>query len=56
MERSQIDKLINDISKITNLHISSFELVKLKHLPRTPNNKISYNELKKLDDRLQDVI
>ena len=48
--------LVNDISKITNLHISSFELVKLKHLPRTPNNKISYNELKKLDDRLQDVI
>jgi len=44
--------LINVISKITNLNISSFELIKLKYLPRTPNNKISYNELKKLDDRL----
>ena len=44
--------LINVISKITNLNISSFELIKLKYLPRTPNNKISYNELKKLDARL----
>ena len=44
--------LINVISKITNLNTGSFELVKLKYLPRTQNNKISYNELKKLDDRL----
>tara|TARA_B110000008_G_C16921446_1_gene544933 strand:- start:47 stop:1468 length:1422 start_codon:yes stop_codon:yes gene_type:complete len=44
--------LINVISKITNLNISSFELIKLKYLPRTSNNKISYNELKKLDARL----
>ena len=42
----------NDISKIIKLHIGSFELFKLKYLPRTSNNKISYNELKKLDDRL----
>ena len=44
--------LINTISKITNLNIGSFELIKLKYLPRTSNNKISYNELKKIDDRL----
>ena len=44
--------LINTISKITNLSINSFELIKLKHLPRTANNKISYNELKKIDARL----
>ena len=41
--------LINCISKITNLNIRSFELIKLKDLPRTSNNKISYNELKKTD-------
>ena len=39
--------VINTISNITKLNISSFELIKLKHLPRTSNNKISYNELKK---------
>ena len=39
--------LINNISKITNLNINSFELIKLKNLPRTANNKISYHELKK---------
>jgi len=44
--------LINAISKLTNLNISSFELIKLKYLPRTSNNKISYNELKKIDARL----
>ena len=44
--------LINTISKITNLDIGSFELIKLKYLPRTSNNKISYNELKKIDARL----
>ena len=44
--------LINTISKITNLNIGSFELIKLKYLPRTSNNKISYGELKKIDDRL----
>jgi long-subunit acyl-CoA synthetase (AMP-forming) len=44
--------LINAISKITNLDIGSFELIKLKYLPRTSNNKISYNELKKIDARL----
>ena len=44
--------LINAISKITNLNIGSFELIKLKYLPRTSNNKISYNELKKIDARL----
>jgi len=44
--------LINTISKITNLNIRSFELIKLKYLPRTLNNKISYNELKKIDARL----
>ena len=38
--------LINRISRITNLNISSFELVKIKYFPRTSNNKISYNELK----------
>ena len=38
--------LINTISKITNLNINSFELTKLKNLPRTANNKISYHELK----------
>jgi long-chain acyl-CoA synthetase len=45
-------KLINVISKITNLNIRSFELIKLKYFPRTLNNKISYNELKKKDARL----
>jgi len=44
--------LINVISKITNLNVSSFELIKLKYFPRTSNNKISYNDLKKLDARL----
>ena len=44
--------LINTISKITNLSINSFELIKLKYLPRTANNKISYHELKKIDARL----
>jgi len=44
--------LINTISKITNLSINSFELIKLKYLPRTANNKISYSELKKIDGRL----
>ena len=39
--------VINTISNITKLNINSFELIKLKHLPRTSNNKISYNELKK---------
>ena len=38
--------LINTISKFTNLNIDSFKLIKLKCLPRTPNNKISYNDLK----------
>ena len=41
-----------EFGKITNLNISSFELIKLKYLPRTSNNKISYNELKKIDARL----
>ncbi len=40
-------KLIDCISKISNINIRSFELIKLKYLPRTSNNKISYNELKK---------
>ena len=44
--------LINTISKITNLNINSLELIKLKYLPRTANNKISYHELKKIDARL----
>jgi long-chain acyl-CoA synthetase len=44
--------LINAISKITNLNVNSFELIKLKYLPRTANNKISYNELKKINARL----
>jgi len=44
--------LINTISKITNLNVNSFELIKLKYLPRTANNKISYNELKKINARL----
>lgn len=44
--------LINTISEITNLNMSSFELIKLKHFPRTSNNKISYNELKKNYARL----
>ncbi len=44
--------LIDCISKITNLNIRSFELIKLKHFPRTSNNKISYNKLKKIDARL----
>ena len=44
--------LINTISKITNLNNSSFEMIKLKYLPRTSNNKISYNELKKINARL----
>lgn len=48
--------LINTISKITNINVGSFELIKLKHLPRTINNKISYNELKKKDARLQNFI
>ena len=38
--------LINIISKITNLNITSFEIIKLKSFPRTLNNKISYSELK----------
>ena len=42
--------LINDISKITNLNFSCFEIIELKNLPRTSNNKISYNKLK--NDRL----
>ena len=45
-------KLINAISKITNLNIGSFELNKLKNFPRTSNNKISYNKLKELNVRL----
>jgi long-chain acyl-CoA synthetase len=44
--------LINYIAKITNFNVRSFELIKLKYFPRTSNNKISYNELKKLDVRL----
>ena len=44
--------LINTISKITNLNNSSFEMIKLKYLPRTSNNKINYNELKKINARL----
>jgi len=44
--------LINVISKITNLNNSSFKIIKLKYLPRTSNNKISYNELKKINARL----
>ena len=44
--------LINTISKITNLNINSFELIKLKYFPRTSNNKVSYNELKKNNARL----
>ena len=44
--------LINTISKISNLNIGSFKLIKLKYLPRTLNNKISYNELKKINVRL----
>tara|TARA_B100000029_G_scaffold514881_1_gene619457 strand:+ start:6394 stop:7815 length:1422 start_codon:yes stop_codon:yes gene_type:complete len=44
--------LINTISKITNLNNNSFEIIKLKYLPRTSNNKISYNELKKINARL----
>ena len=40
-------KLLHSISKITNLNINSFRLIKLKYLPRTSNNKISYSELKK---------
>ena len=44
--------LINTISKITNLNVNSFELIKLKYLPRTANKKISYNELKKINARL----
>ena len=39
-------KLIDCISKISNINIRSFELIKLKYLPRTSNNKINYNELK----------
>ena len=38
--------LINIISKITNLNITSFEIIKLKSFPRTLNNKISYSKLK----------
>ena len=38
--------LFGSISKITNINIRYFELIKLKYLPRTSNNKISYNELK----------
>lgn len=44
--------LINTISKITNLNINSFELIKLKYFPRTLNNKVSYDELKKNNARL----
>ena len=44
--------LINTISKVTNLNISSFKLIKLKYFPRTSNNKVSYSELKKNYDRL----
>ena len=40
------------ITKKTNLNNSSFEIIKLKYLPRTSNNKISYNELKKINARL----
>ena len=44
--------LIQTISKISNLNIRSFSMIKLKYFPRTSNNKISYNELKKINDRL----
>ena len=44
--------LIYYIAKITNFNVRSFVLIKLKYFPRTSNNKISYNELKKLDVRL----
>ena len=40
-------KVLNSISKITNLNVSSFKLIKLKSFPRTLNNKISYSKLKK---------
>ena len=45
-------ELIDNASKISNLNIKSFNLIKLKHLPRTTNNKISYNNLKKINARL----
>ena len=40
------------ISKITNLSNSSFEIIKLRYFPRTSNNKISFNELRKINARL----
>ena len=46
------NNLIQNISKISNLNIRSFVMIKLKQFPRTPNNKISYSELKKINDRL----
>ena len=42
-------KLINTISKITNLNNSSFKIIKLRYFPRTSNNKISYNELRNIN-------
>ncbi len=45
-------RLINIISKITTFSVRSFEVIKLKYFPRTPNKKISYNELKKINVKL----
>ena len=39
------ETLVTTISKESNLHIDTFELIKLKKFPRTSNNKINYNEL-----------
>ena len=41
--------IINTLSKITNLNKSSFDIIRIKHLPRTLNNKINYNKLKKIN-------
>ena len=42
-------KLANTLSKITNLNIQPFKLTKLRCLPRTSNNKVSYNQLRKIN-------
>ena len=44
--------LISIISKLSNLNNSAFEVIKIKFFPRTPNNKISYSDLKKKHARL----
>ena len=52
LKKVTIKSLISIISKLSNLNNSAFEVIKIKFFPRTPNNKISYSDLKKKHARL----